>query len=175
VWFSPEPEAPYFAVNYDPEAANYDPELPAELLDKDGSVLATLTGQVDLVEFSPDRAYFVIRYFGITEGRSELWKNESTAKRLANWPGWRDQFFINGTDGSNESNKRLVVWYTDSQAYLLDLEWLSAMGEYSEAVPRNKLEEFLDLTCGRPFADNKVFNQNQLNDYLDNEDPVACE
>jgi hypothetical protein len=111
----------------------------------DHSVLAEFPDGVQSVRsVEIEHSYFVVEY---PDGRRDFWEQGSPAKRLVDWPGWSGHFFV--------PENRLVVWYNDGRAYLLDLKWLSAMGEFPEAIDLESLEKFQGLTCGQEDPDKK--------------------
>ncbi len=65
---------------------------------------------------------------------------------------------------------RLITWYTDGRAYVLDLAWLQAVGgDDADLSPK----EILQLACQEPFV-SRPFDESALADYVDGERPKAC-
>ncbi|NKL98678.1 toll/interleukin-1 receptor domain-containing protein [Rhizobium leguminosarum] len=90
---------------------------------KDGQKIGDLSEAISRGKFMPDGNHFVAWY---KSGRCELWKlGEDAAVSLAplGMPV-SDVFSITGTD-------RLIVHYFDGRAYLIDVEWLSKIRNWT--------------------------------------------
>ena len=122
-----------------------------------------LSGQVVRVRFSPDAdaAYFVVSY---EDGRSESWEGRDSPRLLAELGlGVQETLF-------DSEAQRLVVWHSDGRAYLLDLDWLRAMGGNLETLSP---EELARLACEGPLASG-LLDEAALEPYLESRTPVAC-
>jgi WD40 repeat protein len=154
-YFSPDPAGTRFVVDY--------VARPGELRrTAEGSLAATLTGEVDRVSFAPDPAvaYLVVDY---SDGRSELW-DWRTGSRLAELGlGKKGHVY-------DPRSRRLIIWHTDGRAYILDLDWLRAMGGDPAAISPGELER---LACRGPFATG-LFDESVLQPYLEGSPPQAC-
>jgi WD40 repeat protein len=129
----------------------------------DGSLIATLSGQLEDVSFSPDASAFLVAY---VDGQSEFWGGPGEPHRLAELglglPGGGHFFDAEG--------QRLVIWYTDGRGYLLDLDWLEAMGGDPALLSAEELER---LACTGPLSTGLVGRQD-LKPYLLDLEPRAC-
>jgi WD40 repeat protein len=154
-YFSPDAAGTCLVVDYD--------AMPGELRrTADGPLVAALTGEVDRVSFGPDPtiAYFVVDY---SDGRSELW-DWRTGSRLAAL-GLAKEGHVH-----DPRSRRLMVWHTDGRAYILDLDWLRAMGgDLAEISP----EELERLACRGPLATG-LFDDSALRPYLEGGPSQAC-
>jgi hypothetical protein len=65
---------------------------------------------------------------------------------------------------------RMVVWHSDGRAYLLDLDWLRAMGGDLAALSG---EGVVRLACEGPFGSGP-FDETRLEPYLDGGLPEGC-
>jgi hypothetical protein len=159
VRFSPNPRATFFIAQYT-EAL----KAPSELRkSSDGSYLATLAGTVESIAFSSDAdaTFFIIRYEG---DKSELWTAHREPRRLLDLGfGLAGQVF-------DLADQRLVVWYRDGRAYLLDLAWLRAMGGDVQAIPIN---EVIRLACQDPLASG-LLDMSNVEPFLQGRTPQAC-
>ena len=146
-------------------------DAPGELrLAEDGSLIATLAGEVavhpsgDLaVTFSPNGTWLVVDY---DDRSSQLWHADGV--RLADLGvNVLASIFL-------PTQERLVIWYQDGTAYLLDLAWLEAM---NGQVDRLSPLELVRLACDYPLA-NDLLDEPALQTYLDELDilaPQACQ
>ncbi|HKZ70680.1 MAG TPA: hypothetical protein VJ020_11410 [Anaerolineales bacterium] len=168
-FFSPDPLASYFVVTYIEG-------FPAELRRTgDGSWVQTLSsGDVFFVSFSPDlqASYFVVGY---NDGTSELWTTEDDARRLSQLGlGLKVSTDGVGVDSASlffeMNSQRLITYYSDSRAYILDLALLSALGGDPAALSP---EELTRIACEQLFAPGK-FSEAQLAPYLDGQEARAC-
>jgi hypothetical protein len=78
--------------------------------------------------------------------------------------GDRGVIFFDVKDG------RAVVTYSDGRTYLLDLNWLAAMGGDQAALPS---DELMRLACTGPLATG-LWNVASLAPYLGDQVPQAC-
>jgi dipeptidyl aminopeptidase/acylaminoacyl peptidase len=167
VVFSPDPMAKIMALGY----ANND--LPVELrTSADGTLMATLTGSAGpyiggQITFSPNpqTRTLVVSY---TDGRSEVWDWQGIPRRLADLGlGKADQVF-------DSQGRRVVVRYSDGRAYLLDIDWLRAMGGDPTRLSE---QELVDLACKGPLASKlwALADQADLQKALDAREPQACQ
>ncbi len=165
VSFSPDEAGRYFVVSY------YYGDTPGELRrTADGQVVAPLSGPVadDSITFSPDEAgtYFIVAY---ADGQSELWQAQNEPRRLAKLGLGLGKESQEGFH-FDVANDRLITWYTDGRAYLLDLAWLRAMGGKADKMP---IKELVRLACEGPFASG-LFDEAELKPYLGEREPQAC-
>jgi hypothetical protein len=166
VGFSPDPQASYFVVSY----ASASVELRRTA---DGALLAKLPDRVIDVAFSPDpqSAYFLVGY---NSAETELWQAGDNPSFLV---GFGLGILIGPYEGVlgvrtffNAQASRLVLHYTDGRAYLLDLDWLSAMGGDPAALAPEELER---LACEGPFASG-AFEEAALQPYLEGQPSQVC-
>ena len=107
----------------------------------------------------------MIRY---SDGRFELWETE-IGLILSLGLGIDPDF-------TNISNGRLFIRYTDGRTYLLDLDWLHAMGGRANSMT---IEELVEILCNGPLSlgwvneNTLVDEKNTLGEYLGSE-PQAC-
>jgi energy-coupling factor transporter ATP-binding protein EcfA2 len=132
----------------------------------DGALITTLSGTVNAVEFSQDPTLnlFVVHY---RDGRSELWDWQNSPHRLIDLGlGQTSQIFI-------PKNQRVLVWYTDGRAYLLDVAWLRAMGSDPTRLAPNEL---VRLACQEAINSGLwvAGDQSALIQTLNGNEPQAC-
>jgi hypothetical protein len=125
-----------------------------------GSLLATLSGEVVWVDFA-DATTFVVRY---RDGRSELWEGRGNPRLLAELELGVGRQFV------DPKSQRLVLWYSDGRTYLLDLDWLRAIGGDPAALSP---EALVRLACEGPLATG-LFDQATLELHLEGSSPQAC-
>jgi TIR domain len=159
IQFSPDPSMTHFIVDYE--------NAPGELYStENGRLVGSLTGSVIEFHFSPDPAatYFVVDY---EDGRSELWDGQGGARSLVELGLGKEGYFF------EQKNHRLVVWYTDGRAYLLDIDWLKALGDMVSTLSN---EGLMQLACEGPL-DTGLFDtvdKAKLGEYLAGNEPRAC-
>ena len=97
-------------------------------------------------------------------GHSDLWKAVGTPRRLAELGlGKSEKLF-------DLKNGRLIVWYADGRAYLLDLNWLVSMNGDSATLSPKELVQF---ACEGPFA-TRLFDERVLKAYMGERQPQVC-
>ncbi len=101
------------------------------------------------------------------DGKSELWQRQDIDLRLLAPLEPGEAAYHLGDD-------RLVAWYGDGRAYLLDLSWLVAMRETVVEDPEALLpDDLLKVAC-RPFAAG-LFDETSLETYLGSTEPLSCQ
>jgi len=157
VIFSPDPGATCFAISY------YD--APGEVRRAvDGSPVVTLTGEVGQVWPGPaplESSLFVVAY---ADGRSEVWDWQDTPHRLAELGLGMAGYVFDLEDA------RIVVWHSDGRVYLVDLDWLRAMGGDLAALSG---EDVVRIACEGSFGSGS-FDEARLGPYLDGGLPEGC-
>jgi len=105
---------------------------------KDGKVIATGRGLL----FTYDGKYFIVTN---KNDQSELWANEDTPRKLTELgTGFSDVDW-------ETSLGRVLVWYSDKSAYILDLTWLSHIAQQRENLP----DKLIKLSC-EPFTEQVI-------------------
>ncbi len=151
-----------------------DDQIPSELRRSvDGQLLAILSGSVafgffepSTISFSPDEqaSIFVVEY---QDGHYELrdWRYPGNALHLDFVV--KDHLFAPG-------NQRVVVWYTDGRAYLLDVAWLHRIGMETAQLTN---QELLDFTCQQTIGSGLWSDQDQadLLEALDGKPAHPCD
>ncbi|MCL4300756.1 MAG: hypothetical protein KJ077_33780 [Anaerolineae bacterium] len=159
--FSPDKAHTYFFVRY---SGNDFGELRRTT---DGKIIP-LSGPAYDMNFSPDEAgtYFVVTY---ADSQCELWQVHDEPRRLA-------KLGLGLGNPSQEgfhfdvTNDRLITWYRDGRAYLLDLAWLRAMGGKAGEM---SIQELVRIACEGPFASG-LFDEAELKPYLAGREPQVC-
>lgn len=132
-----------------------DPSLPLGFVTWDES-------QATGVFFSQAAEYTVVVY---QNGESELWRVRDNPRLIS-----RLGLGLKGCR-FDVRNGRLVVWYSDGRAYLLDLPWLSAMaGGLAEHSP----QELVRVACEGPLSPGR-FDTKQVVAHLGGRSPAACQ
>lgn len=130
----------------------------------DGQHLATLTGKLEGGEvlFNSDSSLFVVQYI---DNRRELWETSVRPRRLAE--------LGLSVDGAifDKNHRKVLVWHSDGRGYMLDIDWLKAMGGEPKSLSG---EELMRLACQGPFASD-LFQESELADYLEGQRPKACQ
>ena len=154
VYFSLDSDADFFVADYN---------VGRDALHRisDGSVIVALTGDVRKVDFKPDASVFVIDY---VDGRSELWSGRDQPHILAELGLAKQGHFI------DHDGERLVLWHTDGRAYLLDLEWLQAMGGDPTKLPS---KELVQLACQGPLSSGLI-NESAIQEYVGDRSLLSC-
>ena len=111
--------------------------------------------------FSADATCFVVVY---ADGRSELWQGQSNPRLLAELGLGVEEWLF------DPQSQRLVLLYTDGRAYLLDVDWLRAMGGDLAALSP---EDLVRLACEGPLSSG-LLDEAALEPYLEGRPPQAC-
>jgi len=107
-----------------------------------------------------------MRYILLTRknGADALWEWGDELRPLSDLGvGLAGHYFV-------PNSQRLVIWYTDGRAYVLDLNWLHAMG--SDPATRS-ITELEQLFCSRPYVSAR-FEKETLGPYLLGNSPQVC-
>jgi hypothetical protein len=117
----------------------------------DGSLVQTLSDDVSSMSVipGPRAAFFVV---GHDDNTSELWTTEDKPRRLSQSGLGLDTSFF------EMNSQRLILPYSDDQAYILDLALLSAVGGDPGALSP---EELAGIACEQLFQPGK-FDETQL-------------
>lgn len=154
--FDPDPTGTYFVVGYR--------EATIELRrSADGAKVANLASAVSAIGVSPYAAqtYFVVRF---DDGHAEIWAAGANPRQLANLGQGLGQLFF------DREAARVVVWYTERYAYLLDLDFLNTLvGMSSPLTP----QELISLGCRNPYP-SQPLDESKLKPYLDGQPAQAC-
>ena len=140
---------------------------PAELRRTENGELVTLFDHpLHDGDFSVDSTYFVARF---RDGTNELW-NFRAASRLTRLGLSLGSGAIGGEDEGyhfDMDSKRLIVWYTNGQVYLLDINWLEMMTTAASS------DDLIRVACW-PFKSTNFFDEAALKPYLENTPLQAC-
>ena len=100
-----------------------------------------------------------------SDDRNELWGGGALPSRLSELGiGVVYRAF-------DATGTRLVLRHSDGRAYLLDLDWLRAMGGEAATLP---LEELVRLACEGPLASG-AWDEATLVPYLEGRPALACQ
>jgi hypothetical protein len=122
----------------------------------DGEILMTVKD----VSFSKDGYYFTVTY---ENDQSELWAAKGAFHRLANLESG-----VAGVEFDTLGG-RAFIWYNDRHAYLLDLNWLNAIGGVPEKLGE---KELINIAC-QPFTD-RVIEGLELKRFVQNAPLQIC-
>jgi hypothetical protein len=152
-------------VKFDPQVGyvvlDYDKALGEVRRTTDGALVSMLTGEIDKMDFSKDGNYLVVIYH---DGRTEVWDMHQAPQRLVDLGLGRAEYAI------DLRSQRLMVRYSDSRAYLVDLEWLRAMGGDPVALP---IGDLVRLICQESLTRESIA-ETDLKSVLGNRPALAC-
>jgi len=143
-------------VHYSPEnngdfVVDYQ-DAPDELRLQHGQQIITLTGNINILEGSSQGTYFLVQYKNLS---AEVWRWKQARQLIQLGLGLNKNSFI-----FDEPNDRLIVWYSDGRAYLLDLAMLGAI------QPKASLDELKYVVCETLHRNEIWLNEEEVKPYL---------
>lgn len=149
------PDSKWFIVHYI--------DAPGELREiTNPETVHPLAGIVYDVTFSPDSKWFVVHYGDASTELREVASPETTTDLGLGLQDVGGLFF-------DASYKRLVVTYDDGRSYLLDLDWIRAMGGRDNL----SVEELVQLACDWPLKLGLVTPED-LKPFLGEDESKVC-